>query len=159
MQRKALRILPYWRHWCSRPEEPHGVQHAKIARLRRASHARQTAELQSDMRVSFALLHHNSYMVRSLRRAVLRLRGAVRWRNQAARAAHVLQRMRVRRMAYTWSREARHMRAAASRTILAAAAADAAALQHAHLTWQCHALRALLRRSADPGASRPERLL
>ena len=144
-QRNAQLVLPYWRCWRSRLVEAH----PGAAKLRQASRARRAAELLPRVRHAFDLIQQEARACqaarsreRSLRRALLRLRLAVRWRHDAARAAHELQHERVRRAAHAWSREARRLLADASRTALAAATAKAAATRHAHRTWRrAHACR------------------
>ena len=144
-QRNAQRVLPYWRCWRSRLV----AAHPGAARFRQASRARRDAELLPGMRHAFDLIQQEAHACqaarirgRGLRRALLRLRLAVRWHQHAARAVHVLQRVRVRRAAHAWSREARRIFAA---TTLAAATAEAAAARHAHRTWR----RATTRRGGD----------
>ena len=137
-ERNAQLVLPCWRRWRSRLAEAP----PRAAEFRQASRARRAAELLPGMRHAFELLQQEARARQAatiqearLRRALLRLRLAVRWCKQAARAAHVLQRVRLHRAAHAWSREAQRMLAAASRATLAAAAAEAAALQRAHRTW------------------------
>ena len=126
-QRNAQLVLPYWRCWRSRLVQAH----PGAAKFRQVSRARRAAELLPGMRHAFGLIQQEAHACqaargqeRSLCRALLGLQLAVRWRQHAARAAHVLQRVRVRRAAHAWSREARRMLAAASRTTLAAATAS-----------------------------------